>query len=191
MSELFGYARVSSAEQNLDRQLDELRKNGVQEDHIFMDKMTGTTMERPAFEELQKRLRKGDVVITESLSRLSRKTDDLIQIIEEWQSRGITYISLKESIDFSTSTGKFILSVLASISELERNMIRDRVMEGLAAARSRGRVGGRPRTDPRKLSQALKLYDAGSHSVREICEVTGVSQSVLYRAIQAREKEQA
>lgn len=81
MSEVFGYSRVSSADQNLDRQLDELRKNGIQDDHIFMDKMTGTTLDRPAFEELQKRLRKGDMVVTESLSRLSRRTDDLLHII--------------------------------------------------------------------------------------------------------------
>ncbi|UUZ83189.1 recombinase family protein [Paenibacillus sp. P26] len=191
MSELFGYARVSRSDQNLDRQLDELRKNGIQEDHIFTDTMTGTTMDRPEFEELQKRLRKGDVVVTESLSRLSRKTSDLIRIIEDWQIRGIRYMSLKEAIDFSTTTGKFVLSVLASLSELERDMIRDRVLEGLAAARARGRVGGRPKTEPGKLAKALKLYDARSHSVREICEITGVSQSVLYRSLQAREKEQA
>lgn len=93
-------------------------------------------------------------------------------------------------MDFSTSTGKLILTVMASIAEFERNIIRDRVMEGLAAARARGRYGGRPRTDSSKLSKALKLYDAGSHSVREICEVTGVSQSVLYRALQERQQVQ-
>ncbi|WP_088831850.1 recombinase family protein [Paenibacillus tyrfis] len=188
MSEVFGYSRVSSADQNLDRQLDELRKNGIQDDHIFMDKITGTTLDRPAFEELQKRLRKGDMVVTESLSRLSRRTDDLLHIIEDWQQKGIRYTSLKEAVDFSTSTGKLILTVMASIAEFERNIIRDRVMEGLAAARARGRIGGRPCTDSGKLSKALKLYDAGSHSVREICEVTGVSQSVLYRALQQRQK---
>lgn len=141
-NELFGYARVSLVEQNLDRQIDELHKYGVQDDHIFMDKMTGATLNRPSLEELQKRLREGDIVITESLSRLSRTTTDLLNIIDDWKKRGITYISLKESIDFSTSTGKLILSVMASISEFERNMIRDRVKEGIASARARGRVGG-------------------------------------------------
>ncbi|SDO18547.1 Site-specific DNA recombinase [Paenibacillus sp. yr247] len=182
-SELFGYARVSSVEQNLDRQTDELHKNGVRDENLFMDKMTGATLERPGFDALQQRLREGDVVITESLSRLSRTTTDLLNIINDWQQRGITYISLKESIDFSTSTGKLILSVMASISEFERNMIRDRVKEGIASARSRGRVGGRKPTDKSKVVKAIKLYESKTHSLKEIRDVTGVTESVLYRAL--------
>jgi len=185
-SELFGYARVSSTEQNLDRQMDVLQQYGIQDDHLFTDKMTGATLERPGFDALQSKLREGDVVITESLSRLSRTTTDLLGIINEWQKRGITYISLKESIDFSTSTGKLILSVMASISEFERNMIRDRVREGIASARARGRIGSRKPTDKNKVAKALKLHDAKTHSLKEIREVTGVSESVLYRALKKR-----
>lgn len=80
-----------------------------------------------------------------------------------------------------------MLTVMAALSQFERDVTHDRIMEGLAAARARGRVGGRPRTDTGKLSKALKLYDAGSHSVREVCDITGVSQSVLYRALQGRQ----
>lgn len=185
-SELFGYARVSTSDQNLDRQIDMLHEYGVQDDHLYIDKFTGSTLVRPAFEELQKRLRSGDVVITESLSRLSRTTTDLLKLIEDWQHKGIAFISLKESIDFSTPTGKLILSVMASIAEFEREMIRTRVKEGLISARARGRVGGRKPTDVNKLAKALRLYDAKTHSLREIKEITGVSESVLYRSLRKR-----
>lgn len=183
---LFGYARVSSGDQKLDRQIDELRRHGVTDEYLYVDKMTGGVLDRKGFQELQKQLRSGDTVITESLSRLSRTTADLMRIIEDWEKRGIIYISLKESLDFSTSSGKLVLTVMASICEFERNILRDRVNEGLAAARSRGRVGGRKPTEQNKLSKALKLYDAKTHSLQEIREVTGVSQSVLYRALKKR-----
>lgn len=185
-SELFGYARVSTLDQNLDRQIDELVKYGVQEDHMYADKFTGATMNRPAFEAMNQRLREGDVVITESLSRLSRTTKDLLSVIEDWQQRKITYISLKESIDFSTSTGKLILTVMASISEFERSIMKERVREGINAARARGRFGGRKPTDAVKIAKAIKLYDARTHSLAEIKDITGVSQSVLYRALRKR-----
>lgn len=185
-SELFGYARVSTLDQNLDRQIDELVKYGVQEDHLYTDKFSGATMNRSAFEAMNQRLRQGDVIITESLSRLSRTTKDLLNVIEDWQHRKITYISLKESIDFSTSTGKLILTVMASISEFERSIMKERVREGINAARARGRFGGRKPTDAGKLSKAIKLYDARTHSLAEIKDITGVSQSVLYRALRTR-----
>lgn len=185
-SELFGYARVSTVDQNLDRQIDELMTYGVQEDHLYTDKFTGATLIRPAFEAMNQRLREGDTVITESLSRLSRTTKDLLNVIEDWQRRKITYISLKESIDFSTSTGKLILTVMASISEFERSIIKDRVREGINAARARGRVGGRKATDASKVSKAIRLWEAKTHSLTEIREITGVTQSVLYRALRKR-----
>ncbi|GMA58079.1 DNA invertase Pin-like site-specific DNA recombinase [Alicyclobacillus sacchari] len=185
-NELFGYARVSTFDQNLDRQIDELVRYGIQEDHLYTDKFTGATLARPAFETMNQRLREGDVVITESLSRLSRTTKDLLSVIEDWQHRGITYISLKESIDFSTSTGKLILTVMASISEFERNIMKERVKEGITAARARGRYGGRKPTDSGKVAKAMKLYDARTHSLAEIKDITGVSQSVLYRALRKR-----
>lgn len=187
---LFGYARVSTVEQNLDRQIDILKRDAcVDEENIFTDKISGAVISRPAFDELQKKLRAGDVVVTESLSRLSRSTKDLLNIIEDWQAKGITYISIKENIDFSSSTGKLVLTVMASICEFERNIIKDRVVEGLAAARARGRVGGRPRSDKRALDKALKLYKSKTHSIKEIREITGISQSVLYRYLKEQNKD--
>ena len=151
-----------------------------------MDKMTGAVRERPQLEALQQRLREGDVIVTDSLSRLSRSMKDLLQLIEDWSQKGINYISLKENIDFSDSTGKFLLGVLASVSELEKNLIKDRIKEGLISARARGRVGGRKPTDPRKVEKAIKLYDAKTYSLAEIRELTNVSESVLYRALRKR-----
>lgn len=185
---LFGYARVSTAEQNLERQLDILKEYGVNEDDIFTDKISGAKSNRPALEDLQKVLRTGDTVITESLSRLSRSTQDLLTILNDWHDRGIIYISVKERLDFSSTTGKLMLAILAALSQFERDVIRDRVKEGLNSARARGRVGGRPKTSKKALEKALKLYQSQTHSIREIVEITGVSQSVLYRALKEQNK---
>lgn len=185
---LFGYARVSTVEQNLERQLDILKEFGVQEADIYTDKISGTKFSRPALDELQKILRTEDTVITESLSRLSRSTQDLLAILNDWQQRGIVYVSIKEQIDFSTSTGKLMLTVLAALSQFERDVIKDRVCEGLASARARGRVGGRPKSDKKTLDKALKLYESKTHSIKEIKEITGVSESVLYRALKEQRK---
>lgn len=185
---LFGYARVSTEDQCLDRQIDILQEYGVTQEDIFADKISGTKFSRPQFDELKKQLRTGDTVITESLSRLSRSTADLLNILNEWADKGITYISIKEQIDFSTSTGKLMLTVLAALSQFERDVIRDRVCEGISSARARGRIGGRPRTDKKVLEKAIKLYEAKTYSISEIREITKVSSSVLYRALNERNK---
>lgn len=180
---LFGYTRVSTDGQNLERQLDMLRQYGVKEEDIFTDKMSGTKSSRPAFDELKRILRPGDTVLTESLSRLSRSTADLLNILNDWSARGITYISLKEQLDFSTATGKLMLTLLAALAQFERDIIADRVREGVISARARGRLGGRPKKDRKVIEKALKLYEAKSHSISEITDICKISQSTLYRAI--------
>lgn len=180
---LFGYARVSTVEQNLDRQIDILKEYGVAEADIFTDKISGTKFSRPAFDDLKRQLRPGDTILTESLSRLSRSTADLLTVLNDWSAKGIVYISLKEKIDISTTTGKLMLTILAALAEFERDIITDRVKEGLISARARGRVGGRPKTDKKALEKAMRLYEAKTHSVSEISELTKVSPSVLYRAL--------
>ncbi|MEC1717802.1 recombinase family protein [Schinkia azotoformans] len=187
-NKLFGYARVSTLDQNLDRQIDILKEYGVQEEDIYTDKISGAKFHRPALDELQKILRPGDTVITESLSRLSRSTKDLLTILNDWQERDIIFISIKEQFDLSSSAGKLMLTILAGLGEFERDVIRERVKEGLESARARGRVGGRPKTDKKVLEKAIKLYDAKTHSILEITEITGVSQSVLYRALHERKR---
>lgn len=175
----FGYARVSTEQQNLDRQLDMLNRYGV--DTIYNEKMTGTKRDRPELNKLLDRMTEGDTVVIESLSRLGRSTKDLIALVELFNQRGVHLVSLKESIDTSTPAGKLLFTLMSAIAQFERDVIAERTQEGLYAARARGRVGGRPKTDAKRVKQAVKLYHAGQHSVKEIEELTGVKKATLYR----------
>lgn len=181
---IFGYARVSTEQQNLDRQLDMLQKYGV--DFIYNEKMTGTKRNRPELEKLLERLTKGDTVVVESLSRLGRSTKDLIWLMETFNSKGVNLVSLKESIDTTTSTGKLLFTLMSAIAQFERDVIADRTREGLNSARARGRKGGRPRTDSEKLRKAIKLYNTQQYSLAEIEDMTGVKRSTLYRGIRSK-----
>ncbi len=181
---IFGYARVSTEQQNLDRQLDMLQKYGV--DFIYNEKMTGTKRNRPELEKLLERLTEGDTVVVESLSRLGRSTKDLIWLMETFNSKGVNLVSLKESIDTTTSTGKLLFTLMSAIAQFERDVIADRTREGLNSARARGRKGGRPRTDSEKLRKAIKLYNTQQYSLAEIEDMTGVKRSTLYRGIRSK-----
>ena len=175
----FGYARVSTEAQNLDRQLDALQKYGV--DIIYNEKMTGTKRERPELTKLLDRITEGDTVVVESLSRLGRSTKDLIELTELFEKKGVHLVSLKESIDTSTSTGKLLFTLMSAIAQFERDVIADRTREGLRSARARGRKGGRPKTDAEAVKKAVKLYNTQQYTVKEIEELTGVKKSTLYR----------
>ncbi len=176
---VFGYARVSTEQQCLDRQLDMLEKYGV--DRIYNEKMTGTKRNRPELDKLLERLTEGDTVVVESLSRLGRSTKDLIQLMELFNSKGVNLVSLKESIDTTTSTGKLLFTLMSALAQFERDVIADRTREGLASARVRGRKGGRPATDNEMIRRAVKLYNCGEYSIKEITELTGVRKSTLYK----------
>jgi DNA invertase Pin-like site-specific DNA recombinase len=176
---VFGYARVSKENQNLDRQTDMLKKHGV--DRIYNEKMTGTKRDRPELEKLLDRMTRGDTVVVESLSRLGRSTKDLIALTELFRERGVNLVSLKESIDTSTPTGKLLFTLMSAIAQFERDVIADRTVEGLKAARARGRVGGRPMANAESVRKALKLYNTRQYSLREIEEMTGVKKDTLYR----------
>lgn len=185
---IFGYARVSTEAQNLDRQIDALKKYGV--DHIYNEKMTGTKKNRPELDKMLDRMTEGDTVVIESLSRLGRSTKDLIELTELFQSRGVHLVSLKEAIDTSTSTGKLLFTLMSAIAQFERDVIADRTREGLRSARARGRMGGRPKTDPNIIKKAVKLYRTGQYSIKEIEELTGVKKSTLYRNLQVDTNEE-
>ena len=177
----FGYARVSTEAQNLDRQLDALEKYGV--DKIYNEKMTGTKRDRPELEKMLERMTEGDTVVIESLSRLGRSTKDLIELVELFEKRGVHLVSLKEQIDTTTSTGKLLFTLMSAIAQFERDTIADRTRAGLKAARARVHFGGRPRFDEEKVRQAIKLYNTGEYSLREIEELTGVKKGTLYRSL--------
>jgi DNA invertase Pin-like site-specific DNA recombinase len=178
---IIGYARVSTQDQCLDRQIDALNKYGVEV--IYTEKMTGTKTNRPELDKVKLQARKDDTIIIESLSRLGRSTKDLLLLLDEFDSKGIKLISLKENINTSTPTGKLLVTVLAAISQFERDLTVQRTSEGLTAARARGRVGGRPKADAKALDKAIKLYNAQTYSIKEIVSITGISQATLYRAL--------
>lgn len=176
---IFGYARVSTEQQNLDRQLDALNKYGV--DIIFNEKMTGTKRNRPELSKMLDRLTEGDTVVVESLSRLGRSTKDLIELVDLFEKKNVHFVSLKEQIDTSSPTGKFLFTLMSAISQFERDVIAERTKEGLRSARARGRLGGRPKTDVNSINKAIKLYNTRQYSIKEIEELTGVKKSTLYR----------
>lgn len=175
----FGYARVSTEAQNLDRQIDALKKYGV--DQIYNEKMTGTKRDRPELAKMLDRMTAGDIVVVAELSRLGRSTKDLIELVELFEDRGVNLVSLKESIDTNTSTGKLLFTLMSAVAQFERDVIADRTREGLKSARARGRTGGRPKTNQDQVKKAVKLYHTQQYSIREIEEMTGVKKDTLYR----------
>ena len=178
---VIGYARTSTEKQALDLQLDALERHGVEV--VFAEKMTGTKADRPELEKLKLKARTGDTVVVYALSRLGRSTKDLLELVDYFDAHGIILISLKEAIDTGTPVGRLLLTVLGAIAQFERELIVQRTCDGLEAARARGRKGGRPRADSKAVGKALKLYDAKTHSVKEIVALTGVSSATLYRAL--------
>lgn len=184
MNYTYGYARVSTRSQELDRQLDILGKYDCNK--IFTEKITGTKTNRPELNKLKDSVRKGDTIIIESWSRLGRSTKDLINLMDFFSENEVKVISHKEQFDTSTAQGKLMLTVFQAFAEFERDLIVERTKEGLISARSRGRRGGRPRLKESKVDKALRMYDAQFHSLKEIYELTGVSPSTLYRYINKR-----
>jgi DNA invertase Pin-like site-specific DNA recombinase len=183
---VFGYARVSTEEQVLDRQLDQLKSAGVEK--IFSEKITGAKADRPELNKLFEHLREGDLILVTDLTRLSRSTKDLFSIAEKIQAYGANIKSLKESwIDTTTPQGKLLFTIFAGISQFERDLTSQRTKEGLAAARARGRKGGRPKKYNNKADTALKMYDSKEYGIPEILQATGLSKSTLYRYIKLRE----
>ena len=179
-----GYARVSTQDQNLDRQLDNLTAAGCE--RIFNEKMTGTKSDRPELKTMMLTLRPGDTLIIDSFSRLSRSTKDLLDIVEKLTAMNVHLVSLKENLDTTTATGKMMLTMLSALSQFERDLIAERTRDGLKAARSRGRCGGRPRVGSDKdRKQALAMYHANAMSNSEIAERFGVSLSTLNRWIRS------
>ena len=175
-----GYARVSTDSQNLDRQLDALKKYGI--DKLYCEKMSGTKKSRPELDRMMKEIEDGDTIVIESLSRLGRSVKNLAELMEVFNSRNIRLISLKETIDTTSSTGRLLFTILSSLAQFERDVLVERTREGLNAARARGRCGGRPRTNEKAVKKAMALYNTGQYSMREIQDMTGVSASTIYRA---------
>ncbi len=183
----FGYARVSTEERSLDRQTDQLKVAGV--DKIFYERFSGTKANRPELDKLMEQLRPGDVIVICDLTRLSRSTKDLFSLVDRIQAIGADIKSMKENwIDTTPPQGKLLFTIMAGLSQFERDLISQRTKEGLASARARGRSGGRPAKQNHKVGMALKMYDSKDYSISEILKATGLSKSTLYRYIKMRDE---
>lgn len=183
---VFGYMRVSTENQNLDLQRDALEKHGV--DKIYSDVISGVK-KRTELEQLLEVLREGDTLVVWKLDRLGRNTKQLLALIEGFDKRNIKFVSLTEDIDTSSPTGKFLVNVICSLAELERNILIMRTRAGLESAHSRGRFGGRPRILDAKIEQALVLYDSRQYTAKQICDMVEISTSTLYRAVKERRED--
>ena len=177
-----GYARVSTHEQNLDLQRDELLHAGVVT--VYEDQASGKTAERPELKNCLKALREGDTLTVWRLDRLGRNLQDLIRIVTDIEARGVTFKSLTESIDTKGPAGKLVFHLFASLAQFERELIKERTLAGLAAARARGRHGGRPRRlNPSQCKAALAMVKDKAMPVSEISRHFGVSRSTLYNMV--------
>ncbi|SMY08081.1 recombinase family protein [Flavimaricola marinus] len=178
---IFGYARVSTDDQTLDSQIDALTAAGAE--RVFKEKKTGKNRQRPELESLLEQLRRDDVVIVTKYDRLARSLRDLMEIVEIIRERGAGFKSLGEDIDTTTPAGRLIFHVFGSIAEFERERIVERTLEGLAAARKRGRVGGRPTalTAEQRL-EVRRMRDEDNRPVTEIARLFGVSRQTIMRA---------
>ena len=181
-----GYARVSTTEQTLALQQDALHKAGCGK--IFTDTASGSIADRHGLEEAISQLRPGDALVVWRLDRLGRSLRHLIEIITALHNRGIGFKSLAEQIDTTTSGGKLIFHIFGALAEFERDIIRERTQAGLAAARARGRQGGRAKLPgtARKVTLARKLYEDRQTPVQDICRDLHISRATLYRYLRRK-----
>jgi len=186
----FGYVRVSTLEQNLDLQVDALKEAGCEE--IITDEISGSVADRKGLAELKGKLRQGDSIVVWRLDRLGRSLKHLLELVGEFEQRGVDFQSLHERIDTSSPTGELIFHLFGALSEFERNLIRERTKAGLEAARARGRLGGRPKKlNYERHARAKSLYaetdgnGAKKWSIDAICEMLSISRPTLYKYLKS------
>jgi DNA invertase Pin-like site-specific DNA recombinase len=181
---LIGYARVSTDDQNLDLQHDALTKAGCEK--VFDDKISGARDDRPGLSDALSHLRAGDCLVVYKLDRLGRTMRSLIDLVAQLQRRGVDFRTLAGAtqIDTSTAQGRFFFHVLAALAEMERDLIRERTMAGLAASRARGRKGGRkPKLTAGQIATARRLIADPNVTISEVAASLGVNRSTIYRSL--------
>ena len=178
-----GYARVSTLEQNEDLQTDALKKAGCE--RIFTDHASGAKASRPQLDRMLDMLRRGDTVVVWKLDRLGRSVQNLVDLMDRFQKMGVEFRSLTENMDTSTSGGVLIFNIFSALAQFERDLIRERTMAGLKAARARGRKGGRPsKLSDKDIAMIRQLYDSRTVTVQEIADRFDVSRSTIYKALE-------
>jgi DNA invertase Pin-like site-specific DNA recombinase len=184
---IIGYARVSTKDQSLDLQEDALTKAGAE--RIYTEKESGGKWDRKELRRALDMLRPGDTLIVYKLDRLARSSKQLQDIAYELRQQDVELVSISEQLDTRTPMGRAMFGMIGVMAELERDMVRERTQAGLEAARARGRNGGRPKADPKKVRHALALYDSKQYTVPEITKETGISKALLYKEINKRKQE--
>jgi DNA invertase Pin-like site-specific DNA recombinase len=178
-----GYARVSTYDQNLDLQINALKEKGCK--MIYKEKVSGISKQRPELEAMIEYAREGDAIVIWKLDRLGRSLKNLLEIVNTLNEKGIGLVSLHDPIDTTTSQGRLVFNLFASLAEFERELISERTRAGLTAARSRGRKGGRPKGLSAKAEEksiaAVHHYKARQLSIRDICEKLGIAKPTFYR----------
>jgi DNA invertase Pin-like site-specific DNA recombinase len=167
---------VSTPDQKLDAQLDALAQAGCLK--TFTDQVSGTTALRPGWEQLMAYVRPGDMVVITELSRMSRSLAHLLEVVRTFEAQGIELVSLREHID--TATGRCFLAMMGAMAQMERELKAERTAAGWAAAKARGRTGGRPRTDPEKLEHARILYLHSDKTAVDVCRTVGIGRRTLF-----------
>jgi DNA invertase Pin-like site-specific DNA recombinase len=179
---LIGYARVSTHEQRLDLQVDALKKLGC--DRIFSEQVGGGRSERPGLENARSHLRSGDTLIVWKLDRLGRSVRQLVEFVSALERNDIHFASHTDGIDTSTPAGRFFFHIMAALAEMERDLIRERTVAGLKAAKARGRLGGRPpKLSSQKIAHARRLLADDETTGAEVAETLGIARSTLYRSL--------
>jgi DNA invertase Pin-like site-specific DNA recombinase len=182
-----GYARVSTGEQTLDLQHDALRQAGCE--RTYSDKISGGKADRPELAKALDQVREGDTLIVWKLDRLGRSLPHLIETVTDLQQRGVGFRSITEAMDTTTNGGKLIFHIFGALAEFERGIIRERTNAGLAAARARGRLGGRPKKlNDGKAALVRKMYESKQHTGSEICDALRISRATLYRYVRPESK---
>src|SRR5699024_6551227 len=176
-----GYARVSTDEQNPTAQRDALLKAGVADENLYVDHTSGAKSSRPQWDVVQRVLRAGDVLVTTRLDRVGRSTAHLVSLLDDFRQRGIEFRFLEQGIDTTTAEGRMVYRMLAAVAEFQRDLIVANTHEGLAAARARGRKGGRrAKLTAQQAELAQQLYDTGDKTVQQIADLFGVPRTTVY-----------
>ncbi|MBE7128102.1 recombinase family protein [Bacillus mycoides] len=186
---IFGYARVSTKKQSLDMQLDELKRYGCEE--IITEKESGAKKDRKELQLLLSKLRKDDTLVVYKLDRLGRTMHQLVNLLQEFNEKGIHFVSIKDGIDTSTTMGRFLFHIFGAMAEMEREVINERVISGVAAAKARGREGGRKKAHtPQQIQGMMEMLATGKTKV-EVCEMFDVARATLYRYIREHDSKQS
>ncbi|HFK1428013.1 MULTISPECIES: recombinase family protein [Bacillus] len=185
---IFGYARVSTKKQSLDMQLDELKRYGCEE--IITEKESGAKKDRKELHLLLSKLRKDDTLVVYKLDRLGRTMHQLVNLLQEFNEKGIHFVSIKDGIDTSTTMGRFLFHIFGAMAEMEREVINERVISGVAAAKARGREGGRKKAHTSQQIQGMMEMLASGKTKVEVCEMFDVARATLYRYIKEHDSKQ-